>query len=155
MDGNEDEVEAVYERLNKRYNNINRVMLTVFAQLFIADLPASSSVEGSVTAEILASEPPCPYSHIRDHSSPPPTMPTNYSRLRPNCHRRDPAPHPLHSPLVPGHIAKCYGLWRIPVPRTSSLSRTRMLTSSRISNIARNNTWPFGCVENSQWRAPA
>jgi hypothetical protein len=78
-DGNEDEVEAVYKRLNKRYNNINRAMLTVFAQFLIADLPASSPVEGTAfaigTPDTLASEPPCPYSRIRDHPSPPPTIP--------------------------------------------------------------------------------
>jgi hypothetical protein len=77
-EGNEDEVEAVYERLNKRYNNINRAMLTVFAQFLVADLPTSSSVGTTFaigTPDILGSEPPCPYSHIRDHPSPPPTCP--------------------------------------------------------------------------------
>ena len=78
-EGNEDEVEAVYERLKKQYNNINRAMLTVFAQFLIADLPASSSVEGTAfaigTPDIRVPEPPCPYSQFRDHPSPPPTCP--------------------------------------------------------------------------------
>jgi hypothetical protein len=67
---NEADVETVYQRLNTRYNNINRAMLTVYAQFLVVDLPGSSSIDGTALstqpAEATPVQPPCPYSHSRD-----------------------------------------------------------------------------------------
>ncbi len=69
----------MYQRLNTRYNNCNRTMMTVYAQFLIADLPLDEPVEGtalSVAAPKSVDQgPKCPYSHMRDHPAPPPAVP--------------------------------------------------------------------------------
>ena len=77
---NEADVETVYQRLNTRYNNVNRAMLTVYAQFLIADLPDDSPIDGTALAAMSidgtsAAGAPCPYSHSKDQPTPPITVP--------------------------------------------------------------------------------
>lgn len=78
-DRNEDVVETEYERLNTRYNNFNRAMLTIYAQFLVADLPPSpvsaDSALAAASSESSSIEPPRPYSHIRERPPPLPTVP--------------------------------------------------------------------------------
>jgi hypothetical protein len=78
-DRNEEVVETEYERLNTRYNNFNRAMLTIYAQFLVADLPPSpvsaDSALAAASSESSSIEPPRPYSHIRERPPPLPTVP--------------------------------------------------------------------------------
>ncbi len=74
-DREEDVVETKYQRLNTRYNNFNRAMLTIYVQFLLTDLrpsiaPADTALAMSA-GESSSAEPPRPYSHIREQEPPP------------------------------------------------------------------------------------
>jgi hypothetical protein len=71
----EDIVEKTYKLLSARCNNYNRAMFTIYAQFLIADLPPINTALSASVEESSSSEPLCPYSHIREHTPPPPTVP--------------------------------------------------------------------------------
>jgi hypothetical protein len=78
-DRDEDVVETTYQRLQTRYNNFNRAMLTIYVQFLIADLPPRTAPTDTALAvladESSSTERSRPYSHIRDHPRPSPTVP--------------------------------------------------------------------------------
>ncbi len=83
LDRDEPVVEAEYQVLNRVYNEINRAMLTAYAQYLTATPRTGTGIEGTalLATEMEENKPPskespCPYSHIRDRPAPPPTKPT-------------------------------------------------------------------------------
>jgi hypothetical protein len=77
--------EDLYQALNTRYNNLNRAMYTVFANVLQADALSytarlsrkrRASAEPPTSPEEIPEEPdPCPYGHIRDEPAAPKTSP--------------------------------------------------------------------------------
>ncbi len=75
-------MEREYQRTAARCNacNRNRAMMTMYAQFLSADPlldePAEGSAFSATDVDPANPRPICPYSHMRDHPSPPPTIPT-------------------------------------------------------------------------------
>jgi hypothetical protein len=77
--------EDLYQALNTRYNNLNRAMYTIFANVlrtdalsYTARLPRKrrASAEPPTSPEEIPGEPdPCPYVHIKDEPAAPKTSP--------------------------------------------------------------------------------
>jgi hypothetical protein len=83
LERDEAAVEVEYHKLNHVYNEINRAMLTAYAQYLTVTPRTGTGIEGTalLATEVTetaapSEESPCPYSHIRDHPAPPPTKPT-------------------------------------------------------------------------------
>jgi hypothetical protein len=153
-DRDEDVVETTYTRLNARYNNFNRAMLTIYAQFLIADLPpitAPTDTALSVSAdESSSSEPLRPYYHIRDHPLPSPTVPYFDPTVL-----DDTTQHALLTqkmrPCVPDSTPNA--VWAV---ADSGASLAHPYTGIGCAHIDRYRIYPSfrttdRCAQNSQW----
>jgi hypothetical protein len=71
-------VNREYQRTEARWNACNRAMMTMYARFLSAerDEPAASSAFSATNVDPANPGLICPYSHMRDHQAPPPTIPT-------------------------------------------------------------------------------